>query len=133
MDEKRKKEIDAAWRKARREQFLEDMRHVKFGWLLILIAAAALIVSVAAVASVRPTLIETVEGRIVGKFSVPSKYWPGRWRVAVQLHGGGTAQIKMPKGEVLRTDADMKLRHTRRVLGPLTYDDYRFAGYVDGG
>jgi hypothetical protein len=36
--------------------------------------------------------------------------------------------MQMPRHEFLRQDAPMKVAHLRRVLGPLTYDSYRFAG-----
>jgi hypothetical protein len=130
MDETRKKEIDEAWRRSRREQVFDDLRRIKLGWMMLLVAIIALVIFTSVVFSVPPSLTETVQGRIVGEFSVPSKYRPQRWRVSVQLKDGQAVRIEMPKGEILRTDTDMKLRHTRRVLGPLIYDDYRFAGYA---
>jgi hypothetical protein len=131
MDENRKKEIDAAWRRSRRVQFFADLKAVKKRWMLLLGLFVAVLVFVGVVYPAPPNLVETLQGRVVGQFAPPSKIRPQLWRVTVQLDGGQTVSFELPRNEILRMDAPMKVAHLRREVGPLTYNSYRFAGYVE--
>src|SRR5690242_1027348 len=83
-------------------------------------------------------LVATVQGHVVKSehdwddedIDDDAKKWLER-HITVRLDSGEKAGVDLPMNEEVRMDALVKLDVYRKVLGPVSMEFHKFAGYVD--
>jgi hypothetical protein len=83
-------------------------------------------------------LVATVQGQVVKTeydwddedIDEDARKWLER-HITVRLDSGEKAGVDLPLDEEVRMDAQVKLDVYRKVIGPVSMEFHKFAGYVD--
>jgi hypothetical protein len=121
-----RQEIEHAFRKLRRQEFLFDLKRSWGAWTLV----ATLVIGVAYYSVTPRTVIGTLSGTAIGAHLPASEDNSALMRVAVRLDAKRTVNVPVPRHTPYLAGARVEIELIRRDWPPNTIT-YRFVRYSE--
>jgi hypothetical protein len=120
------REIERAFRRARWQDFVLDLRRSWAVWALLITAVGGL----AYYRATPQTVVATIQGTAVGAHRPASEDDSARMRIAVRLDANRTVNVPVPRGTPYLAGAQIEIEVIRRDWWPRAVT-YRFIRYAE--